>query len=213
MKILYGTSNKSKVEHMRFMLKGLPITILGLNDVNLKTINIIEDGKTPLENAKKKALAYYDAYRMPVFACDSGLFLEGFRNELQPNVNVRRRYGKKLDDEEMILHYSGLAQNNGGEIIAWYKNAICLVKSETECIEHQEWDIASERFIISEKPYHKRREGFPLDSLSIQLKTGKYYLENDSFREDKEMANGFRQFFIRHLDLSVETENALYKSI
>lgn len=213
MKILYGTSNESKVEHMRFMLKGLPIEILGLRDVNLSTIDIIEDGETPLENAQIKAKAYFKAFDMPVFACDSGLYLEGFRNELQPKVNVRRRHGRKLDDEEMILHYSGMAQNNGGEILAWYENAICLVKNEDDCIAYQEWDIASERFIISEKPYHKRREGFPLDSLSIQVHTGKYYLETNSFREDKEMANGFRQFFLKNLDFSIETKNALYKSI
>ncbi len=213
MKILYGTSNTAKVEHMRFMLKGLPVEIVGLKDVDLGQVEVIEDGDSPLDNATKKAHAYYKAFNMPVFACDSGLYLDGFHDEAQPKVNVRRRHGRKLDDEEMILHYSGLAQNNGGEILAWYENAICLVKDEHQCIGHQDADIASERFIISEKPCQKRRDGFPLDSLSIQVKTGKYYLENDSFREDKEMADGFRHFFIRHLDLSVETEESLYKII
>lgn len=213
MKILYGTSNQAKVEHMRFMLRDLPIEVLGLRDVNLNAVEVIEDGDTPVENAIKKAKAYYKAFNMPVFACDSGLYLDGFRDEAQPKVNIRRRNGRKLDDEEMILHYSGLAQNNGGEVLAWYRNAICLMKSEEQCVTYEGADIASERFIISEKPYPKRREGFPLDSLSVQVHSGKYYMETDSFREDKEMAEGFKRFFMSHLDLSIDTENLLYKTI
>lgn len=201
MKILYGTSNEAKIEHMRFMLKGLPLEIVGLKDIEHSDIKVIEDGETPLDNATKKAKAYHEALGIPVFACDSGLYIDGFRDDMQPKVNVRRLHGKKMDDDEMILHYSGLAQNNGGELLAWYENAICFINDRGGCIAHQGRELASERFIISEKPFPKRREGFPLDSLSIQVATGKYYLENDDFREDREMAEGFRQFFIDHLEL------------
>jgi len=208
MKILYGTSNEAKLAYMRFMLKDLPIEILGLNDVDLETVDVIQDGKTPLENATKKAKAYYNAFSMPVFACDSGLFLDGYRLDMQPEVNIRCRNGRRLSDDEMILYYSGLAQNNGGEILAWYENAICLMKNCDECFAHQGTDIASERFIISEKPSPVRREGFPIESLSKHVGTGQYFLEEEiletnTFKVDQEMAKGFRQFFVRHLGLAV----------
>lgn len=204
MKILYGTSNEAKVDHMRYMLRDLPLEIIGLKDLVMDKIDVLEDGETPLENATKKAVAYFNAVNIPVFACDSGLYIDGFPEDQQAKVNVRRPLGKKLDDEEMILHYSGLAQNNGGEILAWYENAICFVDSQGKQVGYQGRDLASERFIISEKPYPKRREGFPMDSLSIQIKTGRYYLETDGFREDKEMAEGFRRFFIKLLKLTEE---------
>lgn len=39
---------------------------------------------------------------IPVFASDSGLYIEGIEAERQPGVHVRRVGGKELTDEEMI---------------------------------------------------------------------------------------------------------------
>lgn len=67
MKLLYGTGNPAKLEVMRERLKILGIELIGLKDLEQEIPDIIEDGKTPLENARKKALGYYHAYNMPVF--------------------------------------------------------------------------------------------------------------------------------------------------
>lgn len=77
MKILYGTTNPSKLEYMKRMLYGLDIELIGLKDINLITQNIDESGNNPLENARIKAIAYYKAAKTPVFSCDSGLYIEG----------------------------------------------------------------------------------------------------------------------------------------
>ncbi|MGB4953690.1 MAG: non-canonical purine NTP pyrophosphatase, partial [Fusicatenibacter saccharivorans] len=106
MKLLYGTGNPAKLDAMRHRLAGLGIELIGLKDLGgVKQPEIIEDGKTPLENARKKAEAYFNALHMPVFSCDSGLYFENIALEDQPGVHVRTVNGKYLSDEEMTAHY------------------------------------------------------------------------------------------------------------
>lgn len=40
MKLLYGTANPAKLQHMRDMLAGLEIDIVGLNDLGVHIDNI-----------------------------------------------------------------------------------------------------------------------------------------------------------------------------
>ena len=110
MKILYGTGNPAKLSAMKRHLEPLDIEIIGLNDLGMKIPEVLEDGNTPLENARQKAKAYYKAFHIPVFSCDSGLYFENVPNEIQPGVHVRTVNGKYLTDDEMRLYYSGLAQ-------------------------------------------------------------------------------------------------------
>ena len=59
-------------------------------------------------------------------------------------------------------------------------------------------DIASDPFLIVAKPHEKRREGFPLDSLSIHIGSGKYYHDAENeFGKYSEIDDGFRAFFKR----------------
>ncbi|MBZ9686385.1 hypothetical protein G9F72_008585 [Clostridium estertheticum] len=201
MKILYGTANPAKIQHMREMLKGLDVEIIGLNDIKLEIGKIDESGNNPLENAKIKANAYYKAYKMPLFSCDSGLYIEkieNLENQKQPGVHVRRVNGKELSDEEMIEYYTSVAIKLGGSARARYKNAICLILNK-ECIfEYDGDDIGSEIFIISSKPHEKRENGFPLDSISVDIKSGKYYMDLRDCVDEKNDAcpgRGFRKFF------------------
>ena len=64
MELLYGTTNKAKLESMRRITKILGIEIIGLKDIlarpefsKIKLPEIDESGKNPLENAKIKAMA------------------------------------------------------------------------------------------------------------------------------------------------------------
>lgn len=103
MKLLYGTGNAAKLESMKLRLEKLDIELLGLQDFAAegKIIpKVPEDGNTPLENARQKAIAYYEAFRMPVFSCDSGLYFDDVPDEVQPGVHVRNINGKCLSDVE-----------------------------------------------------------------------------------------------------------------
>ena len=136
-----------------------------------------ETGNAPLENARQKAMAYYQAFKMPVFSCDSGLYFDEVPDEIQPGVHVRNVNGRCLSDDEMIAYYTGLAKQYGN-LTAYYKNAICLVLDETQIFETMDPSIASEPFILTDTPHSAiRKAGFPLDCISLDLKTGKYYYD------------------------------------
>ncbi len=195
MKLLYGTANPAKVSAMQRRLSALNIEIIGLKDLGRDIPQAVEDGTTPLENAEKKALTYYEAFRVPLFSCDSGLYLDGVPDELQPGIHVRTINGKYLTDEEMLEYYSGLAKKYG-DLTARYKNAICLILDETHRYCAMEESMESHPFIITSVSHSIHKEGFPLDSLSIDIKTGKYYydLEHDEL-DQVAVEDGFLDFF------------------
>lgn len=214
-KILFGTKNPAKLEVMSNRLKPLGIELMGLNDLEREIPEVEEDGKTPLENARKKALAYFEAFKMAVFSCDSGLYIDELPDELQPGCKVRRVNGKTLKDDEMIEYYTMLAEKYGtcqaysrgeaGEteplhphlLTARYKNAICFVKDENTIYESMDKTIESEPFFITSKPYgYIRKEGFPIDSISVHINTGKYYYDMDkSELEQFAVEDGVLAFF------------------
>lgn len=195
MKILYGTTNAAKLEGMREILKGLDVEIVGLNSIVIENDYISETGNNPLENARIKALEYYKKSRMPVFSCDSGLYIKGLKEEQQPGVYVRRVNGKELTDEEMIRYYGGIAKENGGQVFARYENAICFVLNEEKTYEYQGEEISSEEFIIVDVPHQRRQEGFPLNSLSVEVNSNKYYFDIEKKEKGDKITEGFRAFF------------------
>lgn len=202
MKLLYGTSNPAKLKYMKEMLQGLDVEIVGLNEIKIEAEEIDESGNNPLENARIKALAYYKLVNMPVFSCDSGLYIEGIEEERQPGVHVRRVNGNQLKDEEMIEYYSNIAKELGGRAKAKYKNAICFIQDEGRIFESMGDELGSEEFILTCIPHKNRNNGFPLDSISIDEKSGKYYMDIEDEESYEEKAReGFRKFFIKALDL------------
>lgn len=156
--------------------------LIGLTDLEKEGKEIpeaAETGKTPLENARQKALAYYKAFQMPVFSCDSGLYFENVPEELQPGVHVRTVKGVYLSDEEMMQYYAGLAETYG-DLKAHYQNAICVVLDENHIFEAMDASMASETFFLTSRPHSAIKEkGLPLDCISINQKTGKYYYDMD----------------------------------
>lgn len=198
-KILYGTTNPAKLNFMREMLNGLGLEIIGLRDLNREFEAVDESGNNPLENARIKALAYYKATKMPVFSCDTGLYIEGLSDEKQPGVHVRRVGGKELTDEEMIKYYAGIAEDLGGNAKAKYKNAIVFILDENNIFEYDGEDISYEEFLLTSKAHIKRNQGFPLDSISLEINSKKYFMDIDSTNSsvEEKITEGVRGFFIR----------------
>ena len=195
MKILYGTTNKAKLQVMKNVVEALDIELIGLGEVDSELPSIIENGKTPLENAEIKARAYYEAFHMPVFSCDSGLYFDELQDDEQPGLHVRRINGKELTDDEMIQYYGTLAEQHEGKITGRYRNAIYFILDENHHYSSMDMSIATEPFALVTKPHSKRVEGFPLDSLSVDIATGKYYYDLDIKEVSTSMEDGFRDFF------------------
>lgn len=193
MRILYGTTNQAKLQAARKWMIDLDIELIGLHDMEQPIPKVNESGKTPLENAQLKAEAYYQAFGIPVFSCDSGLYFDGLPEELQPGLYIRRVGGKELTDDEMITYYGGLAARYS-PLRARYKNAISLIIDDERRFESMDESLWGNWFGIVSEPHEKRVPGFPLDSLSIHLKTGKYYHDLTE-QEDNKVDRGFRKFF------------------
>ncbi len=76
-KLLLATTNKGKIREIESIFRGSGIELI----LPEKSIEVEEDGKTFLENAYKKAKAYYEVYKIPTLAEDSGLvvpILDGY---------------------------------------------------------------------------------------------------------------------------------------
>lgn len=200
MKILYGTTNKAKLESMKRITESLDIEIIGLNDLKQPLPVVNENGKNPLENAKLKARAYYEAFDMPVFSCDSGLYFDDLEESLQPGTHIRRVNGRELADEEMIEYYSNLAKRYNNKLIGRYRNAICFIIDDDTCFSSMEESLATESFMLVSKPHEKRITGYPLDSLSVDIESGEYYHDLGEFAVDKSaIEQGFKGFFRKAL--------------
>lgn len=198
MRLLYATKNPAKIEAMRRRTAGLGIMVYGLCELDVKLPDVAESGKSPLENAIQKAKAYYEILKVPLFSVDSGLYFDNVPDEVQPGVSVRRVNGERLDDNQMREYYMGLARKYG-DLTARYKNAICLILDENRIYSAMEKSMESEPFIMTSKPHEKSNPGFPLDSISIDIKTGKYYYDLIGGRLDEvAVEDGFLAFFERY---------------
>ncbi|MFA6897663.1 MAG: non-canonical purine NTP pyrophosphatase [Patescibacteria group bacterium] len=181
MKLLYATSNDGKVYNMKRRVRGLPIEVITPRDLGIK-LEINEDGKTTVENATKKAQAYYDYTKMPTIAGDSAMYIAALPEEKQPGLCIRRVDSKELSDEDMIEHYSKLIEKYGGNSKAWYLTGIALIDEgglNTIEIEENKFILTSKRDVL-----HAYR-GNPLDVIRIDLTCHKYYSEmtDDEIRD------------------------------
>ncbi len=194
MKMIYGTGNPGKLGWMREHLEVLGIEVIGLKDVDIPFQEPEECGKSPLENARQKAEYYYSVFRQPVFSVDSGLYICGLSEEEQPGVHVRNVNGRRLSDSEMTEYYAGIAHRLGGKCMAQYRNAVCLIMSEAERYEYDEWDIGSNWFYLVDQPLmDQEKAGLPLDRISVDME------ENDLKAIEHLQSNGGWHGFFRRV--------------
>ena len=102
---------------------------------------------------------------------------------------------KELTDDEMREYYAALAAKHGGRITGRYRNAIYFILDEEHHYSSMDMSIATEPFILVTEPHPKRVEGFPLDSLSVDIATGKYYYDLDVKDVSTSVDDGVRAFF------------------
>ena len=184
MKILFATGNESKIKRFSKGLSKYDIDVISLKDLNLD-LDIDENGKDAIENAIIKAKAYYNETDYPTIAMDDTLYLDGVPEDEQPGMFVRRVNGKRLNDEEMINHYSKLAKKYGkdGKITARWIYGLAIIKDGN--ISTYTW--SKEDFYITDKRCDKLDIGYPLNSISVNIKLNKDF--TDLTEEDKKEIN------------------------
>ena len=76
MDLLFGTRNAGKLRELRRLVEGLPIRVLSLDELGGEIPEVVEDGSTFADNARKKASAYARASGLHALADDSGLCVD-----------------------------------------------------------------------------------------------------------------------------------------
>ncbi len=178
--LTFGTTNEAKIKQIRGALVPAGIDVNGVIDKSVLP-EVIEDGKTANENARKKALAYAKALGKTVFSMDNALYINGLSDDRQPALNVRRIGGlTATTDEEMIEYYSKLIDSLGGKAEGYWEFGICIATPEGNC---KETTIKSPRTFVS-TPTTSRQAGYPLESIQIDPVTNKYIADMTQQEQD-----------------------------
>lgn len=180
MKVLFATKNPAKVKNYKKELEKNGIELITLNDIN-EEIKINENGKNALENAFIKAKTCYDILKIPCIGMDNNLFIENIPEEKQPGTYVRRINGKELNDDEMIEYYTNLVKEYGEKQEAKWIYGMVIYNGN----EKRELSWSKGGFYFVSKPSLKRNPGYPLDSISIDIESGKYFVDMEKSEKEQ----------------------------
>ena len=200
--IVFATSNRGKLARMQKLFKaaGLAITLKMPAEVGIENFDVVEDAKTLQENAEKKARAIAAKTSLPVFADDSGFFVDGV--EIDP-ITVKRNALAGVDEkilsiEEIAGHmqqyYQNIASAHGGKVDAEWRNALCFITPE-KFVAHIE---TIRPVILTSQSRGKVDPYLPLRGLYISKTTGKYVLEQseeEELRELQPITDGVKKLF------------------
>lgn len=97
-RLIVASGNIHKIDEIKKILKGLPLEILSKDEVGLKELDVIEDGKTLEENAIKKAVEISKRVDGIVIADDTGLFVDKLGG--RPGIYSSRYAGENATYED-----------------------------------------------------------------------------------------------------------------
>lgn len=170
-KLIYGTRNPSKITQVQDALKHMDIAVVGLGDVN---IVVDEDGKTPEENARKKAVEYSKAIGKSVLSMDAALYFTGLKPEDQPGLFVRRiPDNSDANDTEILNYYKKLIASYGGMLEGYWEFSFALGNPDGSS---EAFVTRTYRTFVSEADSNIL-PGYPLESLQIDPSTKKFITE------------------------------------
>lgn len=108
MKIIFATKNLGKIEELKLLIKDLDIRILSLKDINFQK-EILETGKTYLENAFKKSEEISRFSGKIAIADDSGIEIAAYGGEpgiksarFLPELSCEQKNRKIITDLEGV---------------------------------------------------------------------------------------------------------------
>ena len=209
MQVLIGTTNPSKLKLFEQVLEGYPIEFVTLRDLNI-TAEPEEMGCNPAENAAVKA-AFYGRFADYVICNDSGLYFDSLEldDPRQPGLHIRTPNGVRLDDEQMIAHYSQMVRSLGGKVLAYYLDGFAVKTPEkvTTFMKSKE-DARLAAFWMLDTPVAKRRPGWPLDSLSKELDDTSFMEEGVALKPSTtgETKKAWVRFLVNALGLDTSEE-------
>lgn len=184
-RLLIATSNPGKLREITEVLKDLPITLVSLNDFNIKE-KPQESGQTFEENALIKARFYYKFTGLATLADDGGFEIDalggapGVRSHRWPDAN------REAGDEELIAYtlrqLKGISLDRRGAQLRLVM-AIVFPDGHEFTVEEKV------RGIVPLKPSHNRMQGFPYRSLLLIPEINKFYNEYELTQEEDKKYN------------------------
>jgi leucyl-tRNA synthetase family protein len=214
--IVFATNNKGKVERMRKLAKqaNLTITIKTPEEVGIKDFSVVEDQSTIRGNAEKKARELSLLTDLPVFADDSGFFIEN--EELNP-VTVKRNAlnGQKEEDfsvEEigtmMAHYYQNIATKHGGSINAEWRNALTFAVKGT--VKHAE---AIRPVILTDQIHGSFDPHLPIRCMYKPVVTNKYVVDQtdeETMLELQPLADAFKKLLTPSIPVFTTRPDTLF---
>ncbi len=97
-RLVIASSNPGKACELRQLLASVGWDVLTMDELDLDPVSVVESGRSYLENATVKAVAYASAARMPALADDSGLEVDVL--EGRPGVFSARYGGSRVADDQ-----------------------------------------------------------------------------------------------------------------
>lgn len=176
--VLLGTTNPAKIKRFEELLRGYAVQFYTLRDLHIEQ-ELRETGATPRENAELKA-KFYGQYFDLVICNDSGLYFDDLPLEdpRQPGLHIRTPQGERLDDEQMISYYTTLVHSLGGRVLAYYLDGVAVYRQGKIFSLMEAKEVAKQHaFYMVDSPARERHPGWPLDSLSQDCKTQRYFVE------------------------------------
>lgn len=198
-KLLIGTGNKTRLEYLKGMLQGLNMQVVGLKDVGI-TSKVAETGKTPLENSVIKAESYSKIACLPTLSVDTGLYIECFPKENQPGLHVRRigKNQSEVSDSDMLDYYVSELKRYGGESSGYWEIGISLAfqdKETAKTVFRRETKFTPFKSLTFS-------EHEPLNSIQIDLKTGKYVSDlsvDEKIASQSDLVSHIYEFVKKHI--------------
>jgi len=177
-KILLATNNEGKKSELQRLLDGTSFEIVSLTSLeNMPEAR--EDGFSFAENARKKALHYYELSGLSTIADDSGLEVDALGGE--PGIHSARYASSDQNRTEKLLR--NLRQLEpapvGAERSARFVCAICVVLSPEQMIEVS----ACVEGLITIEP--KGENGFGYDPIFYYPPFNKTFAEVDPDQKNR----------------------------
>lgn len=126
MKLLLASRNEGKIDEFKNILSSFGIEVIGLNDLDDDS-EVAENGLSFEENAYLKASYYYNKYKLPCIADDSGLVVDALNGA--PGIYSARFSGPNANSYQNNLKLLELMKHQKNRQ-AYFICVICLITND-----------------------------------------------------------------------------------
>ena len=97
--LVFASTNQGKLKEVRKICEDFNVKLLSASDVNLADLEVVEDGESYVENARKKAVSFFEITKIASMADDTGLEVNCLAG--QPGLHSAR-YGGDISFNKKI---------------------------------------------------------------------------------------------------------------